>query len=150
MVRKQIINMCLGSLLMLGFSTSVFAETTSKVVNVSEILKRLHAAAYTTVFEVELEDKTYDIKTVNDKGQKIKLRIDATTGKIPAQDKNAKTSGLTMLQAAEKVEAAGYVIHKIESEKNNYEIKAIDSKGKKVQLKVDADTGKINTDKEWF
>ena len=140
MVKKQMINMCLGSMFMLVFSTTVFADT-ANVLNVSEILKRLQAANYTAIHEVELEKNIYDVKALNSKGQKVKLSIDAKTGDVPAQD--TKSSSLSIQQAAEKVETAGYVIHKIESEKNHFEIKAIDAKGKKVKLKVNANTGAI-------
>ncbi len=54
-------------------------------------------------------------------------------------------SQITLLDAVKKAEAEGYHdFYKVEFEKNKYEIKALDKSGKKIELKIDANTGTIS------
>ncbi len=51
---------------------------------------------------------------------------------------------LSIPQVSEKLQAAGYSdITKIERERNEYEVRAIDKNGARVKLYVDARTGKV-------
>lgn len=53
-------------------------------------------------------------------------------------------TGISFQQALDVIEKAGYQnIHKIELERNYYEVEALDAKGKEIEFKIDAMSGKI-------
>lgn len=57
-------------------------------------------------------------------------------------------TGISFQQALDVIEKAGYQnIHKIELERNYYEVEALDAKGKEIEFKIDAVTGKISPTK---
>jgi hypothetical protein len=54
-------------------------------------------------------------------------------------------TGISFHQALDVIQKAGYQnIHKIELEHNYYEVEALDAKGKEIEFKIDATTGKIS------
>ncbi|MCK4608191.1 MAG: PepSY domain-containing protein [Gammaproteobacteria bacterium] len=62
---------------------------------------------------------------------------------------NPNNGMLTMMQALEKVQAAGYSsIYEAEFDDGRYKVKALDSKGHKVKLYVNPVTGAINVDRD--
>lgn len=147
MKKKNVASIIAG--LTLAFATQIsFAdETPATLLDMSKILQNLNSKGYNIVRKVELEHGMYEAETINTQGNEIKIQINAQTGEITSPKESNKQ--ITMLDAVKKVETEGYHnISKIKSEHGNYEIKALDKDGKKVELKVDASTGKIN--KAWF
>lgn len=112
----------------------------------SSVLQNLSDKGFAAVRQIKYKDGIYKAEVINSQGKEIDIRINAQTGvpsKLPAKN------NLTMLDAVKKVEAAGYShLYKVEAENGKYEVKALDEKGNKVKLEVDAMTGKVS--KDWF
>lgn len=144
-MKKHTLVALLGGCL-LAFSTqAVLADdipTTS--IQMSSILQNLQTKGYNNVKKIKFEDGEYEAKVINAQGREEKLHINPQTGAILNAPKAAQAN-ITALEAAKKVEAAGYHnIYKLEAEDGNeYEVKAIDKNGKKAELKVNATTGEI-------
>lgn len=66
----------------------------------------------------------------------------------PPSSSASNTQWLSLPQVQDRVEAAGYRnIEKIEREDNNYEVKATDADGRRVELYLDPVTGEITRTK---
>lgn len=139
-------------------ASAVMADAQNKnssagAVDMETILINLNNAGCSAVKEVEREHNVYKAKAVC-AGQYLKVRIDSKTGDITSPDFSADDKRISMLDAVKAVKDAGYTnIKEVEAKSNHYEIKAMKSSGdknKKVELEVDATSGKINEDKDWF
>lgn len=112
----------------------------------SHALQNLSDKGYAIVRQVEYKDGIYKVEVINVQGKQVDVRINAQTGrpfKLP------ENNTLTLLEAVKKVESSGYShLYKVESEDGKYEIKALDAKGNKIKLEVDAMNGKVS--KDWF
>ncbi len=121
---------------------SVFADTPpDSSLKMSQILQKIQQEGYSIIKNIEFEGKRYEAKVIKHDGSDVKLEL-SEGGDIIAP-KNEERN-FTMVEAVQKVEAAGYKnIYKISASKDKYEMKGYDKNNKKVSLDVDAKTGKI-------
>lgn len=141
-MKKQTILSLIAAGAMLFTASAVFAaDTKSQMAPLSTALQNLQADGYVAVKEIKLEGESYKAEAINMQGKKVEVKLDSA-GKV-VEPKSTKP-GISMLTAVKKVEEAGYHdIHKVDSEKDKYEVKALDKEGKKVSLEVDALSGDI-------
>lgn len=139
----------IAGLIFLGFATCALAtpqhpQTHSQAVppslDVITILKNVEAAGYVGINEIKLEQEGYYTVTAFTKaGVKTKLLIDTATGKVPTP---SKTKHISIVEAAQKVEAAGYHdITLLKLKKEHFDVNALNSKNHAVKLRVDPITG---------
>lgn len=113
------------------------------VVEVPVILERLAASGYSGVHEIKLDHDVYEIEGWNAQGHKFKLEVDAKKGQVPAAE-GSKVKMLTLLEIANNLQKAGYThITKMEMDDGKCIVKAQDSNGKHVKLKINPTTGEI-------
>lgn len=135
--------------LFLTVSTIVFADDDmlpGRSLPVSKILQNLQAKGVNVIYKVKFEDGFYKVIGLDANGNKIKLKINPTTG---AEEKFSETKpALSMLEAVKRVEAGGYHgITKIEAEDEGYEIKALDKNNQRVELTIN-NNGQLTVDKD--
>lgn len=145
LLAKSILVLALGATMQAAIAYDVPYTT----INMEKILSSLQTAGCTAIKEIEYDDGVYKADAVCAQGQYVKIRLDSATGKI-ISPKLSNEKRLSMMEAVKAVEAVGYThIYKIETKSQYYKIKAIDSaSNKKVELEVNATTGKIS--KDWF
>lgn len=114
-------------------------------VSMEKILSNLQDASCMAIKEVEYDDGVYKAKAVC-QGQYITVKLDPKTGAL--QTPIATAPHISMLDAVKAVESAGYTnAYKIEMKHDHYEVAAINAaNSKKVELNVDAATGKVSED----
>ena len=148
-MKKTILSTLGGLFLILSAPIALADDIPSNALPISKILQDLHAKGYTLIKKVEFEHGTYEVKAIGPNGNKMKLQVNPQTGEI-TNNKSNNAKMMSMLDAVKKVESAGYHnIYKIKQEDNKYEVKALDKNGKKVELKINADTGEIKKE-GWF
>ncbi|KTD22853.1 Uncharacterized conserved protein [Legionella lansingensis] len=142
-MKRIILSVCSGLLLTIT-APIVFADNLpANTLPMSKILQSLQSKGYNIIKEIEFEHGAYEVEAIGPQGNKLELRVNPQTGEI-SNDKNNQAKPISMLDAVQKLESAGYhSIYKIESEGNKYEVKALDKNGKKVKLKMNASTGEI-------
>lgn len=122
-------------------------ETTlpEDTVQMSKLIKNLQDAGYNVILKVEFDDGQYRANVIDLQGKPMRLEIAPTTGEItkPKQE----TTSFTILEAAKKVEDAGYnKIYKISTQKDKVEIKAFGKDNKKVTFDINTKTGEMKED----
>lgn len=58
------------------------ATTSSKRLTIGEVHDKLVAQGYRDIDEIEREDRHFEVKAVDAEGRRVKLDVDATTGKV--------------------------------------------------------------------
>lgn len=128
-----------------SFQALASAEKTS--ITMVKALQRLDQAGYRYVHEIKYKRGVYRVEAIDAGGQKVKLKVNAQTGMIQAP-KGSNKPYLSMLQVAQKIQAAGYAnISKIEFDDGRYEAKVYDPKGNKIKLYINPVSGEIR--KRW-
>lgn len=135
--------------LFLAISTITFADDDALPASsmpMSKILQNLQTKGMTVFYKVEFDDGFYKVVGLDATGNKVKLKINPTTG---VEEKFAETKPvLSMLEAVKRVEANGYHgITKIEAEDKGYEIKVFDKDNHRVELKIN-NKGQLTVDKD--
>jgi hypothetical protein len=126
----------------------------ANTMSVVQVLNNLQSKGYANVYKIEFEDGAYKVKMISTDGKVTELKLNPQTGAIietkqETSNRKLPALSLTVLQAAQKVEAAGYHgVYKIKMESNEFEVEALDQNNKKVDLNVDGQSGKIT--KDWF
>jgi len=145
-MKKLLIASSVALALVSPFAVAAVAETsTSTPLTMLEVSKKLDQAGYKNIRDIEFEEGVFKVKAMDAQGKKVEFKVNAVNGTIPPVAKSVVY--LTMAQVIEKTQAAGYkTIKEVEFEHNHYKVKAIDSHGDKVKLKVDATTGVISKD----
>lgn len=146
MKKQALIALCLGSLL--AFSSSIAVAKDDNIpdnaVKMSKALESLKTKGFNVVRKIEFDDDAYTASVINAEGKEVKIYVNSQTGEVsPPKESN---DSLSALEVAKKVEQAGYQkIYKIDTQwfRDRYEVKAYDRNGKKVELDVDAKSGKI-------
>lgn len=118
---------------------------------IQAIYDRVEAAGYRDLREVEFKHDHYQVKAHNKQGERVKLRVNATSGAVEQQKvKPAKKTiasdekRLNIREIYDRVEAAGYRdLHEIELEHGRYEVKGHNAQAQRVKLKVNAATGAV-------
>ncbi len=126
-------------------TVSTPVATTAAPLTMVAVLKLLDQAGYKHIHNIEFDHDVYKVETFDAQGEKLTFKVAAVNGVIPAQAK--PVTYITMLAAAEKLQADGYkVIHEVEFEHGMYKAKALNEKGKKVKVIVNALTGVVSKD----
>lgn len=111
------------------------------------IIKSVQAAGYPLIKEIELRDGAYRVKALDPQGIEIEVVVDPQKGTILSP--GASKIRFSLIDAITQVVAKGYHgIYKVEADDGTYDVYAIDDKGNKVMLEVDAVTGEVS--KSWF
>ncbi len=144
-----------ASMFMLVAAQSVLASSGSYAlpakITIAGILQKLQTAGYALIKEIKYENGVYRVKGLDDSGAEVKALISADTGEIPANLRFSKVkpveTPIDVFQAVQKIVDKGYSdIRQLDSKKTCYEIKVFDSKGKKIEFKVDKITGSVSRD----
>ena len=123
-----------------------FGQMQGSSANMITVLQRLNQAGYTKIHEIEYKRGTYEVKAYNAQCRKIKFRVNPKNMRIPSLNQSRQ---LSMLQVAQRVQAAGYThIYDIEFDNGRYDVKAYDKNGNKTKLTVNPSTGGIS--RGWF
>ena len=143
-INKSVLKLSLTAALSTLLIFPAFADSDSAIgnVSVSSVIQNLNKAGYQTISQVEFENGAYKVKAVNTAGQQVKLKVDANGNLINSGSTNP--ASVTMLSAANAVEAQGYKIHEIEFEHGKYQVKGVDSNGQSVKLTVDPSSGAVS------
>lgn len=121
------------------------ANTKMPEVSMVVLLQNLKNSGYVLVKEVELDGNTYKVVARNSAGDKVKFKVDAQTGTIPADVAAKPEKRLTMLEAVAKIKDSGYTyIQKVEFEDGKYNVKAFDKDGKKIEFHINPMNGNIS------
>lgn len=108
----------------------------------SIVLQQLHRKGITDFDNIEFKEGAYEAVIIGTYGSRQTITIDPKSGVI--RSKPNLSDHLTMLDAAKKIEAAGYShISKIESCGNVYKVNASGRNGKEVELTLDRISGEI-------
>jgi len=141
-----------GALLTLSIG-SVFASSNDMPANtmpMSKILKSLQDNGFQAIWKVEYEDDSYQAEGVDENGHLVKFFVNPETGVVLKDDSREEKEKVSIVEAAQAVEAAGYHhIYEIKHKKHSYKVKAINQDDSTVGLDVDATTGKVSKSK-WF
>lgn len=128
----------------LSTQTILADEIPSRTLPMSEILKILQTRGYSVIREVEFDDGLYEVEAFDEKGIQLIIRMNPNTGDFINTNLKTKKYPISMLEAAQRIEGAGYhTIFKIEAHGSQYEAKALGTEDKKIKLRIDANSGKI-------
>lgn len=124
------------------------AASRQQWLSLSEIQQRLEAAGYRDIDKIEREDDYYEVKGTDPNGRRVELKLDPVSGEVTKTEaKNGqreRSDWLTPAQLQVILESAGYRdIDKIERESRDYEVKATDAEGRRVELDVDPHSGAV-------
>ena len=116
---------------------------TSLLLDVPTIIKRVENSGYNNISEIRLEyDAYYVVSAFTKAGIHVKLLVDGKTGKVPTP---LNTKHISMLEAAQKVEAAGYhQITFIKLKQDHFDVRAKNSQNILVKLWIDPKTGIVS------
>jgi uncharacterized membrane protein YkoI len=107
----------------------------------AQIRASLEASGYTSVNDVKFEDGVWKADARSADGNRVDVRVDATTGVI-RPDEQVATMSEADVRAA--LAAQGYTnVHDVDYEDGIWNAEADDPAGKDVELKIDPDTGKV-------
>ena len=142
-------NTVVASLCLLSLASFSSAYAIDKPVNnsmqISSVLEIIKTKGFPIVKEIILKDDgKYDVKVINGEGGSGDFVFDPKTNEIVNAKQNKP--GLTALDAAKSVEAAGFTnISEIKTQwmDDKYSVKTIDPEGNAVTVEVDALTGAV-------
>ncbi|AOU50717.1 MULTISPECIES: PepSY domain-containing protein [Legionellaceae] len=144
MKKEVFISICGGLIFSLSTQTILADEIPSRTLPMSEILKILQTRGYSVIREVEFDDGLYEVEAFDEKGIQLIIRMNPNTGDFINTNLKTKKYPISMLEAAQRIEGAGYhTIFKIEAHGSQYEAKALGTEDKKIKLRIDANSGKI-------
>ncbi|HEX2083666.1 MAG TPA: PepSY domain-containing protein [Xanthomonadaceae bacterium] len=107
----------------------------------AQVRASLEANGYTSVNDVKFEDGVWKADARSADGNRVDVRVDATTGVI-RPDEQVATMSEADVRAA--LAAQGYTnVHDVDYEDGIWNAEADDPAGKDVELKIDPDTGKV-------
>ena len=131
-------------------ATPVVAATPAiPAVTLLTVLNTLDSQSF-TVLQLESKKNGFEAKVVTAEGFMQEINLDQAGNILPSEHKSPTVS---MIAALELLEKAGYTsISEIKVHHHMfYEVEALDPKNnKKVEVKVNALTGEIDADHEWF
>ncbi|HAT9776981.1 TPA: PepSY domain-containing protein [Legionella pneumophila subsp. pneumophila] len=143
MKKRIILSVCSGFILSCVIQTAKANNIPAHSLPVSQILKNLQNKGFKNIREVKFDDGIYEVEALDDRGNGYVLRVYPTTGEL-IKNQKIQNNAISTLEVAQKIEAEGYrFIYKIESHGSHYDVEALSKEDKKVELKIDADTGKI-------
>ena len=126
-------------------TTTSNGKVSPNAVQISTVLEVIKTKGFPIVKEIILKDDgKFDVKVINAEGGSGNFVFDPKDNEIVNAKQNKP--GITALDAAKKVEAAGfYNITEIKTQwmDDKYTVKTIDSEGNSVTVEVDALTGAV-------
>jgi uncharacterized membrane protein YkoI len=106
-----------------------------------QLLARLEAQGYTGINDVKFEDGVWKADARSANGNRVDLRIDASTGEVYPDEQVAT---LAEADVRARLAAAGYTnVHDVDYEDGIWNAEGDDPQGQDVELKIDPDTGKV-------
>lgn len=129
---------------------TAFAKESTTPASLISMLKALNAQSY-IVIKLEYEHHGYEAKVITPQGFLQEIKFDHS-GNLITSNKNT-THLLTMSAVLELVEKEGYTaISAVKiADHHSYKIDAVRSRdNKEVDLKVNAETGEIKVEYEWW
>jgi uncharacterized membrane protein YkoI len=142
---------CLTWLVQQGFAAEAPPTGTPPL---TQILVNLQSKGFTDIRKIEFEDGVYKVDMVSQFGKETDLRLNPENGEIlstktGSTHRNPHLLTVSPLEAAKKVEAAGYhSAYKIELKEGEYEVEALDARNHKTELTVNGKSGKVS--KKWL
>lgn len=107
----------------------------------AQVRAQLEAQGYTKVNDVKFEDGVWKADARSADGNRVDVRIDATTGEVFPDE---MVANLNEADVRAQLAAAGYTnIHDVDYEDGIWNAEADDPEGKDVELKIDPKTGKV-------
>lgn len=127
--------LALGALSLSGIAMAQQAMTEPQVQS------KLTTQGYTKVHDLKFKDGMWHADAKSANGVKVSLRIDAKSGEV-YPDK--QVSKLSKQDVRASLESQGYThVHDVDFDDGMWKAKAHNPAGNKVELKVDANTGKV-------
>jgi uncharacterized membrane protein YkoI len=106
-----------------------------------QVQAKLTAQGYTKVDGLKFKDGMWHADARSANGDKVDLRIDAKTGEVYPDKQISK---LSKQDVRASLESQGYThVHDVDFDDGMWKAKAHNPAGNKVELKVDASTGKV-------
>ncbi|MGQ3676006.1 PepSY domain-containing protein [Xanthobacter sp. TB0139] len=105
------------------------------------------------VLEIEVERDRYEAELVDRDGNILDVRVNPTTGELLRSrtkgraNQPADPKWKTVAQIAGQLEKQGYIVRKVETEQNGYEVELTDRTGRHLDAKVNPETGDITRSK---
>lgn len=169
-MKKMVTSSLAASLLVLGYASPVVAEGMEKAKEtasvmalemkikkqegpqpLSEIIGKLGMLGYHSFVEVEREyEGVFEIEALDENNQEVTLYYDTSVHKLISQQPGDMSEIMAMSELLSKLESEGYHSFRDVDLKRNYhggvtyyKVKATDSTGAKVKLRLDASDGKV-------
>ncbi|MDR0183932.1 PepSY domain-containing protein [Lysobacter arvi] len=128
---------------LLSLSAAAFAQDAApkQPLTEAQVRARLTEQGYTKVNDVKFEDGVWKADARSAEGERVDVRLDASTGQVyPDQ----QVANLSEADVRARLSAAGYTnVHDVDYEDGLWNAEADDPAGKDVELKLDPATGKI-------
>ncbi|NII11932.1 PepSY domain-containing protein [Oleiagrimonas sp. C23AA] len=110
-------------------------------ISADKVRSMLMRQGYTRIKEIKLDDGQWKVRARDSDGDWQTLHINAQTGQ---QKADGEVSALTSDQILDKLNAHGYRGYKtLEFDDGEWKTTATNRSGQRVQLKIDASTGKV-------
>ena len=107
----------------------------------AQVRTQLEAQGYTKVNDLKFEDGVWKADARSADGNRVDVRMDATTGKVFPDE---QVANLTEADVRAKLATAGYTnVHDVDYEDGIWNAEADDPQGKDVEVKIDPKTGKV-------
>ena len=107
----------------------------------SQVRAKLEAQGYTSVNDVKFEDGVWKADARSANGNRVDVRLDATTGEVYPDE---QVANLSEADVRARLAEAGYTnVHDVDYEDGIWNAEADDPTGKDVELKIDPKTGKV-------
>jgi uncharacterized membrane protein YkoI len=107
----------------------------------AQVRAKLESQGYTKVNDLKFEDGVWKADARSADGNRVDVRIDATSGEVFPDE---QVANLSEADVRAKLAAAGYTnVHDVDYEDGIWNAEADDPAGKDVELKIDPNTGKV-------
>lgn len=117
------------------------ADATAAGMTAPQVRAALEAKGYTSVNDIEFEDGMWKADARSADGQRVDLKIDATTGEVYPEDEVAE---LSEADVRAKLTVAGYSnIHDVDFDNGLWKAEADDASGEDFEVTLDPKTGKV-------
>ena len=107
----------------------------------TQVRAKLEAQGYTSVNDVKFEDGMWKADARSANGNRVDVRLDATTGEVYPDE---QVANLSEADVRARLAAAGFTnVHDVDYEDGIWNAEAEDPTGKDVELKIDPKSGKV-------
>ena len=126
-----------GAALLLAVAGTAVAQANR--LTVEEILASLRVQGYTSISEIDTQDRWFKVEARDAQGQEVELFVDAESGDLLKFDDRLGIEEITAL-----LHAMGYAeVLEIDAEGPRYEVEVRDAEGREVSLDLDALSGEV-------